>query len=155
MNKNEQLTTYFKSHYKHLVNIARRRVGNYSLPSAEDAVQEAFWRACRYYNSYNHKEEFDKWFKRVLHNCINQIKRDERDQGVSYTDVEEVSIEPKLVVFPKEVESLFKGLSNRDKDIINMYFFLDFKSREISEMTKVSHDVVRDVIRRFRMRVKI
>jgi transposase len=45
-------------------------------------------------------------------------------------------------------------VSNRDQAILNHYFFYGMKSREIHEMLGVSHDVVRDVIRRFRSRLK-
>lgn len=150
-----ELTVYFKENYRHLINIARRRVGNYSLYAAEDAVQEAFARACKYQKSYNRKESFDKWFKGILHNCINQIKRDERNQGVSYEDVDEIAAEPEVTAFTKEISVLMNSLSDRDQNILNLYFFYSYKTREIHEMTNISHDVVRDVIRRFRIKVRV
>lgn len=156
MEKNEHLDEYFRTNYKKLIQFARRRVGNYSLASAEDAVQEAFTRACKYYRTYNRSEVFDAWFKSILSNCVNQIKRDERNMGVVTDDeVEDIGGPPHVIVFSKEVESAFKALTTRDQHIINNYFFYDLKSREISELLNVSHDVVRDVIRRFRVRVRV
>lgn len=156
MNKNETLEKYYKEQYDRLVKLARKRVGNYSLPNAEDAVMEAFSRACKYYRAYDKNSDFDHWFKGILHNCINQIKRDERDKGVVVRDdVENIqTAEVKEVVFTKEVESILHTVSQRDQDILNMYFFYGYKSIEISNTLVVSHDVVRDVIRRFRMKLR-
>jgi RNA polymerase sigma factor (sigma-70 family) len=154
LDKNNVLDTYYRENYDKLIKMARRRVPNYCLYAAEDAVQEAFTRATKYFRTYNRGENFDGWFKGILSNCINQIKKDERDRGVvSYDELPEIASEPRTIVFTKEVESMLKVLSKRDKDIVSMYIFHDFKSREISELLSVSHDVVRDVIRRFRQRV--
>lgn len=156
MKKDKALTKYFKENYNTLVKIARRRVGNYSLELAEEAVQEAFFRACKYYKAYNENESFDNWFRGILYNCINQIKRDERNGGaVNYSDIDDYHhTEMKDIIFSKEIEEALDNSSIRDQKILNMYFFDGWKSREISEFLIVSHDVVRDVIRRFRMKVK-
>lgn len=152
---NTHLDKYYRENYKRLIKIARRRVGNYSLPSAEDAVQEAFARACKYYRTYNSTENFDAWFSRILTNCINQIKKDERDMGVVNREEELVSVETdhKSIIFTKEVERLFAKVTHRDQEILNSYFFHGMKTREISELMQISHDVCRDVIRRFRIKV--
>ena len=155
MTKNDIITSYYKDNYKHLINIARRRVGNYCLASAEDAVQEAFSRACRYFRTYNREESFDKWFKAILYNAINQIKNEERDKGVvNYEDVEEQTVAVKEPIYSQEVNEIIANASERDRHILNMYFFYGFKSREISELLSMSHDVVRDVIRRFRFKLR-
>lgn len=154
--KNQILEAYYRDNYKRLIKNARRRVGNYSLASAEDAVQEAFLRACKYYRTYNSGESFDGWFAGILTNCINQIKRDERDMGVVNRDEEVVSEDtnPVGIVYTKEVERLFAMVKPRDQEILNSYFFHGMKTREISELMNISHDVCRDVIRRFRIKVK-
>lgn len=154
--KEEVIEAYFRSNYKQLIKTARRRVGNYSLQSAEDAVQEAFARAFKYYRTYNSNESFEAWFSGILTNCINQIKRDERDMGVVNRDeeVENIGASNSTIVFTKEVENLFSKVKPRDQEILNCYFFHDLKSREIAELHNISHDVVRDVIRRFRQKVR-
>lgn len=155
MTKNEILNNYFKENNKRLVNIARRRVDHYCLAAAEDAVQEAYVRACKYFRTYDSTESFDNWFKKILYNAINQIKKDEREKGVvNYEEVPEKASETKEVVFTKEVASILGTCTMRDQEILNMYFFYGFKTREVSELLNMSHDVVRDVIRRFRARVK-
>lgn len=156
MTKNAVVEKYFRENYDRLVKLARKRVGNYSLPNAEDAVQEAFSRACLYFRSYDKEKNFDDWFKGILSNCINKIKKDERDKGVVVSnDIEELpTVETRQVIFTKEVESVLNSVSQRDQEILNMYFFYGYKSIEISNLKGVSHDVIRDVIRRFRIKIK-
>lgn len=156
MTRNETIEAYYKENYNRLVKLARKRVGNYSLPNAEDAVMEAFSRACKYFRTYNTGESFDYWFKGILHNCINQIKKDERDKGVVVRDdVEQMPVtETRQVVFTKEVESVMNSMSQRDQEVLNMYFFYGYKSIEIAKLTSVSHDSVRDIIRRFRIKLR-
>lgn len=155
MSRNIVLEAYYRGNYDQLIKSARRRVGNYSLHCAEDAVQEAFLRACRYWRTYDTAEDIDKWFRKILRNCINQIKNESRNNGVVYRDdVEPVSSDNHEIVFTQEIESLMVHASQRDQEILNMRFFLGYKTIEISKVLQISHDVVRDVIRRFKIRVR-
>lgn len=155
MTRNSVLEQYYRENYEQLIKSARRRVGNYSLHCAEDAVQEAFVRACRYWRTYDKNEEIDKWFRKILRNCINHIKNEERNNGVVYKDeVEAVSGDAEQIIYTKEIESILGDVSHRDQEILNMRFFHGYKTIEIAQILKISHDVVRDVIRRFKIRVK-
>jgi len=155
MSKNVIIETYYRENYKRLVKIARSRVGDYSLPLAEEAVQEAFARACKYYRTYDRGVPFDGWFKKILYNAINQLKSQERDGGAVYNEDEAEAHVPQVTVaFTKEVIDLLNQSKERDLEILNMYFFYGFKTREVSEVMNISHDVVRDVIRTFRKKLK-
>jgi len=150
------LDAYFRENYNKLVKMARYRVDGYSLASAEDAVQEAFYRACRYHRTFREGEDLNNWFRGILHNTINTIKEGERNRGVVYRDDLEtrvVEIQDKLEV-PTHVSELLHSASSRDQEILNMRFFFGFKTREIHELLNVSHDVVRDVIRRFKTKLR-
>ena len=154
-NKNKNVEVYYRANYPYLIKIARRRVGNYSLALAEEAVQEAFCRSLKYYATYNPSDSFEHWFKKILYNTINQLKSDEMNGGVTYTEEhEEAQHHPSDVPFSKEIVDLLNKTSPRDLEILNNYFFLGFKSREISELMNISHDVVRDRIRTFRERAR-
>lgn len=154
MNKNAIIEAYYRENYTVLIKIARRRVGDYSLVLAEEAVQEAFLRSLRYFKSYNEADSFDNWFKRILYNCIHNIKRQEQDRGVTMKEEDEESTSQGDTALTKEILDLFGKQKPRNLEILNMYFFYGFKSQEIANLTSVSHDVVRDVIRTFRQRVK-
>jgi len=154
MNKNEIIEAYYRENYNQLVKIARRRVGGYSLWLAEEAVQESFARAMKYFKAYNERDDFDRWFKRILYNRINDIKTQEKDRGVTTNESEEETSNQGDVAFTKEILDLLYKQEPRNLEILNMYFFYGFKSREVAELMTVSHDVVRDVVRTFRKRVK-
>ena len=140
--------------YTNLIKSARKNVGNYSLPNAEDAVQEAFVRACMYFRSYDRNEDLDKWFRKILRNCINRIRNEERNNGVVYRDTDDIYVHEEENDTIEEVEFHYKFVSERDQQILNMRFTHGFKTIEIATMLNMSHDVVRDVIRRFKIRVK-
>lgn len=152
MNKNNIIETYYRNNYDSLIKIARRRVGNYSLSLAEEAVQEAFSRAIKYFSSYRREEQFDKWFKRILNNCINYIKNVERNRGVTFNlnvEIEELEVAKPFEV-PVNILQAISRLSKRDEEIIRMYFFYGFKSREIAEFMGIQHNNVRQIILLFR-----
>lgn len=153
MTKNEFIETYYKERYKDLLKLARKRVGDYNLALAEEALQEAFYRALKYYKAYNKEEEFHNWFCKILTNCINDKKNEERDRGVSShreNDNDYITTIP----FTKAVLDQLQKEKPRNLEILNMYFFYGYKSREVAEFMNMSHDVVRDVIRTFRKRVR-
>lgn len=155
MTKNEIVETYYRENYTALIKIARRRVGNYSLVLAEEAVQEAFARALKYFKTYNHDNLFNDWFKRILYNTINQLKTQEKNGGVTTTENEEGTSNQGDVAFTKEIVDILNKSTPRDLEILNNYFFYGFKTREISELMNISHDVVRDRIRTFREKVRL
>lgn len=152
MDKNEFIETYYRENYKDRIKFARKRVGNYNLALAEEAVQEAFTRALRYFPTYDEKEDFDNWFGKILVNCINDLKRIEGDSGVSREEFSNDYVAE--VAFNKEVVALFEQETPRNKEILNMYFFYGYKSREVAEFIHISHDSVRDIIRTFRKKVR-
>lgn len=155
MTKNEIVETYYRENYTALIKIARRRVGNYSLVLAEEAVQEAFARALKYFKTYNHDNLFNDWFKRILYNTINQLKTQEKNGGATTTENEEETSNQGDVAFTKEIVDILNKSTPRDLEILNNYFFYGFKTREISELMNISHDVVRDRIRTFREKVRL
>lgn len=152
----QTLEKYYRENYNLLVKTARCRVGNYNLALAEDAVQEAFCRAIHYHRTYNKEENFDSWFRTILYNTINRMKGEERDRGIVYRDdLENIPhVVHDKVEIPLSVTELLSRVRGRDREILTMRFFFDFKTREIHELLNVSHDVVRDVIRRFKAKLR-
>lgn len=154
MTKNDLIESYYRGNYPLLIKIARRRVGDYNLYLAEEAVQEAFYRSLKYFRTYNATEDFGIWYKRILINTVNEIKWKERNAGVCDDEEREDLGFSGDVVFTKEILNLLGKQSKRNLDILNMYFFYQYKSREIAEYMNMSHDVVRDVIRTFRKKAR-
>lgn len=153
MTKNEIVEAYYRENYNYLIKIARRRVGNYSLVLAEEAVQEAFTRSLKYFSTFNTGDVFDNWFKRILYNTINHLKTQEMNGGVTMTETQEEWVHQNDLTFSKEIVDLLNKASPRDISILNNYFFYGFKTREVAELMGISHDVVRDRIRTFREKI--
>ncbi len=156
MTKNEFIETYYREKYEERLKFARKRVGDYNLALAEEALQEAFYKALKYFRAYRKEEDFENWFGRILINCINDIKRIERERGMDQKGARYHHDDDYITVIPftKEVIEQLGKENIRNQEILNMYFFYQYKSREIAEFLNISHDVVRDVIRTFRKRVK-
>ena len=154
--RNETVEKYYRENYDTLIKYARRRVGNYSLPVAEDAVQEAFYRALKYFTTYNNEESFDGWFKSTLSNTINHIKGVERDQGLVMTEEKGIVTDARMksVILSKEVIDEINNSSDRDRRVFEAYFFFGLKTREISEVIPVSHSNVRYLISKFREKMQ-
>lgn len=154
MTKNEFIETYYRENYKERLKFARKRVGNYNLALAEEALQEAFYKALKYFSTYNKEDNFDNWFGRILVNCINDVKRIEMERGVYHSINERDSDYITIIPKNRELIDLLNKESPRNQEIIKMYLLDEFKSREVAEFLHINHDVVRDVIRTFRKRVR-
>lgn len=154
MNKNEFIEAYYRENYDERLKFARKRVGDYNLALAEEALQEAFYRALKYFSTYDEREDFENWFGRILVNCINDVKRMERDKGVSH--IEEIHKDDYITTIPhtKQVIDLLSKEKPRNQEILRMYLLYDYKSREVAEFLHINHDVVRDVIRTFRRKAR-
>lgn len=156
MTKNEFIETYYRENSNKLIKFARKRVGNYCLYLAEEAVQEAFFKALKYYRAYDKEGDFDKWFGKILTNCINDIKNNERDRGVNHSkeidDQKDMSIEPRAIT--KELSDLIATQKPQHIEILTMYFLQGFRTKEIAEYLSMSDDRVRYFVSSFRKRVR-
>ena len=151
--RNETVEKFYRKNYDRLIKYARSRVGGYSLPLAEDAVQEAFARALRYYRAFNERNgTFEEWFSGILRNTINYIKSIEQNQGITRTEEQAVVNDKRMkaVILSKEIIDELKHVSDRDRSVFEAYFFYGLKTREISEIMPISHSNVRYLISKFR-----
>ena len=88
--RNELIETAYVSHYDVLFKKAYGRLRNEM--DAEDAVQDAFALALRYYRSYNpEKAGVGAWVSTILTNVITDIQQDVRNKGMSLEFKEELN----------------------------------------------------------------
>lgn len=154
----EIIEKYYRENYEKLVWYAFYRVGNRSIAAAEDAVQEAFTRAVKYYKAYDPSKPFEGWFRRILQNAIHQVKEEEQNRGVVSQEIIKeapIAIKTRSVTLSKEImDELKNNVSERDREILEAYFFYGLKTREIAEIVPVSHSNVRYIISKFRERIQ-
>lgn len=159
MNKNEVVEGHYRQNYKRLVNHVANRVPNKSHALAEEVVQEAYRRALEYYKGYDPTRAFSTWFNRILNNSCNACIQSEGGNLPSLDD-EELDIEPFRIMedlsIPLEivvrVQEEMKAQPPERREVLNMFFNLGMKTREIAECVEFSHTNIRQIIRRFRIR---
>lgn len=158
MTRNQVIEEHYRLNYKRLVKIMRNRVPNKSDALAEEVVQEAYCRALKYYKGFNPEiKPFATWFNRIMNNACNSCQQSEGNNLPSM-DNEDQDLEPfKLmedVSIPLGVVVLIQTTMRQQKpdvfEILNMFFNLGMKTREIAECVDFSHTNIRQIIRRFR-----
>ena len=159
MTRNEVVERHWRDNYKRLVNHVANRVPNKSHALAEEVVQEAYARALRYYEGFDEtRRPFSTWFNRILNNSCAACLQAEAGLPLSYDD--EIEIEPYRLMednsFPFEVvvqiEEAIKAQPEERREVLNMFFNLGMKTREIAECVEFSHGNIRQIISRFRIK---
>jgi RNA polymerase sigma factor (sigma-70 family) len=153
VHKSELINKHYRENYDRLIKKTTYRVPNRSKHLAEECVQEAYARALKYFKTFNPKQDvFEKWFEGVLRNSVNDCRSIEKDRGVS----KELSDEDGADLTPFKKERTMAAVVLRDmkddvnKQVLNMFLVLGFKTKDISEYTGITHTNVRQVIYRFR-----
>jgi RNA polymerase sigma factor (sigma-70 family) len=148
------LEAHFRENRLKLVKRIMFRCG--SLEDAEDIVQEAYFRALKYHNSYS-GDNYDKWFNTVLNNSLRDFKNaqahhqlpefDEEDaDGTSCTHYTEHIL--------KEVYELIRTKSAVQQEVLMLYFKHEYTPVDISRITSYSYSQCHQIIYRFRNELK-
>lgn len=127
-----------------------RRVGVPEL--GEDLVQEAYARVLKYQTTFN-GEDFDKWFRTILNNCLRDYRNEEKGRIPVEFDEEEHDGLPNHD-YPRHVmRDIFKLIftkSEVQQEVLNLYFKQEYSAIEISQITEHSYARVHQIILRFR-----
>ena len=149
----EVITTHYRENKESLVKKLIGRAGG--RPNAEDVVQEAFYRALKYQNSYKDTFEFNPWFNRILNNALRAAKKDVRMRGI----VVEVNEEDLAPIDPSQEHEylLYQVQEEIDKqpparrEIFDLYFFQGYKPNEICEVVEgYTNGNIRIMLHRFK-----
>ncbi len=123
---------------------------------AEDILQEAYYRAMKYYGSCR-EGEFNKWFSMIVQNCFNDYMREE--SGLSYIEDEEglegaidCSIAGDQMI--KEVYALIKGKDEAPRLILTLHVENEYSATDISKITPYTYSQVAYTILKFREEVR-
>lgn len=144
-----------EAHYKKNIN---QTIKNLSYRAgtewaAQDVAHEAYYRAMRYFDSYNPDEEFGKWFSMILNNCLREYKNDEK--GHSQKDYEEVEAFPiHNDQIMRDVNKIISTKSPVQQEVLNYYFKQDYSPTDISRITEYSYANCHKIIQRFREEFK-
>ncbi len=142
-------------HHGPLFGYCRRRLGTEA--EAEDALQETFMRAYKYFDSYDTTRDARKWLFGIAHNVCVEIARtrkrltiteqlpDPADYDSTTTvALERLAHEESLESIRRELESM----PDRARRILELRFFGQLTSREIAEMEGMKETAVRVALHR-------
>lgn len=156
MMMNEVVDKYYRENYENLVKRTKNRLG--STEDAEDAVQNAFVNALKYYESCT--IDFDRWFKVILSNSCKKVERERRAGGLT-RNIDDVleELEP---VIPDHIKDFFRLHMDRlsltkasyNKEIIRLNILFGYEPKEISELLGLARSTVRNSLLAFNKEVK-
>lgn len=150
MNVNTIFETHFQEQRPKIVKRLTFRAG--TPEAAEDIVQEAYYRALRYFNSYN-GQDFNAWFARIVFRCFVEHKNNEKGYSTDdpENDVEEAApctIDYRAVL--GEVFDLINTKSEVQIEVLTYYFKYEYTAIDISRITPYSYAQCHKIISRFR-----
>lgn len=141
---------YYRENYDKLVKQAMKRVPNNSRALAEEAVQEAFYRATKYIKTYDDKKaEFSTWVSSILRNVINQMKMDE--QPATFKDIDELQNELSVDdLGDKQYLPIITSLIDQEsiyiRTILTMFYIHGYRDSEIAEFLGRKKTTIKQII---------
>jgi len=142
-------------HHAPLFGYCRRRLGTDS--EAEDALQETFMRALRYFSSYDPTRDAAKWLFGIAHNVCVEMARSRKKLVISddLPDPADLSnpTEAALERLAQEenlerVRHELHTLPERARRILELRYFGQLNSREIAELEGMKESAVRVTLHR-------
>jgi RNA polymerase sigma factor (sigma-70 family) len=119
--------------------------------AAEDVLQDAYYRALKYFKSYDGRN-FDFWFNRIVRSCMIDYKNAEAGYSPEEADPEEQLVEcpsyPNHVM--REVFELIDTKSVVQMEVLNLYYRCEYSTKDISQITEYSYAQCHKIISRFR-----
>lgn len=153
---NKLLEKFYRENRFRLVKIMSNRAG--SVSNAEDVVQDAFERALKYSNSFQpEKQKLGAWFNTILNNALRDFKVNERRMGMS-VEYDERKDEGDFVLELEEdiLESVKKDIAEKSYPLsraLYLYFFCQYKPRDIVQVLPISNTYVRTGVKEFKQQM--
>jgi len=149
----EALEKYYKNNYERLVKSYTRRCG--TPHDAEDVVQEAFTRALTYIDKYDSREPIANWITRIVYNSFCDWKKEQRSgqYNVTYNDENYDPIDgtqERKILVDKVKQFITDKYDDRTKEAINLFYFCNYKAREIGDLIGMSTQSVTNRLDTFR-----
>lgn len=152
---NEVIEAHYKENYRKLCLIYRFRCNDET--ACEDVVQEAYYRAIKYFDNYDNTKDFNAWFYRIIGNAFNDWRNEER--GVIKEEFEEqheegipCSFYKERVV--KEINSRIDEMKDNQKEVLSLYFRKGYGPTDIAAITPNTRHAVMMMITRFKKELK-
>jgi len=148
---------FIKKQPRIIKQLVARKIDPYD---AEDIVQEAFYRALKYEDSFDpEKARLDQWFGGILNRCQKDFARDQRMGGLTvevedhhiFTDDDFGEDQRAVRAVEDEINSI---RSEQARMICHLYFIKQYSMKEITEVLDVCNKVVNTETYRFKMALR-
>ena len=124
----------------------------------EDALQEAYCRACQYWKSYDFNRDFDKWIFGLVRNASRQILIDEKRHGMSNREESDITgiLQPIKVGNPEKTRQLKEVLVRIDQEpedrayILRLSLIDQFSAAEVAQIVPENENTIWNIVYRFR-----
>lgn len=147
----QQLTEIYEAKYDDLVRIYKGRAGENDV---EDVVQEAFYRALHYKDSFNNTFiSLENWLTSIMNNCLRDMLREKRDGAAMHDSEHDPEIEdrcPSDVELEEQILKDIESKSGNTRQILWLYFVMGHKTEEIHKILGGSYENVRRACTRFK-----
>ena len=151
-----ELEKHYRENRVKLCKVMSKRLSNqYHL--AEEAVQEAYLRAFKYYHTFDPSiKSFNTWFTTILNMCVTKVGQEERNRGMGLEDVEGVigEVDYRLTNHGdtlQAVKTVIDSMRNTvHAEVCNLYFTHELTQEEIHQITGVNKLTVNTILRRFK-----
>ncbi len=146
---------HYQDNYDSLVKRFTRRAG--TMWDAEDVIQEAYYRALKYFSTFQEGMVFQHWFVRILANVLKDHYNSRIDGTVEF---DEDLVEPEYSDYPPhQLRRMFRkeidDVPNKEhKEILRLYYIYGFKFKEISQIVDMGYKGIDTVIHRFKLSLK-
>jgi len=147
----QQLTEIYEAKYDDLVRIYKGRAGENDV---EDVVQEGFYRALHYKDSFNNTFiSLENWLTSIMNNCLRDILREKRDGAAMHDSEHDPEIEdrcPSDVELEEQILKDIESKSGNTRQILWLYFVMGNKSEDIAKVLGNSPLAVYSAVRNFK-----
>ena len=145
---------YFDMVYR----LARKVAGE---DKADDTVQNVFMRYMKHCHEFETEEHVKAWLVRVTYNCANtELKNTwtERTTGMPDNEdrYEEFAVEDKDISGGGDdtVYKAVQSLPEKFRTVIHLYYYEEYSTKEIAEITGQKDSTVRTLLARGRQRLE-
>lgn len=146
-----KIEKHYREYAKTTISKFTRSMGKHD---AEDVVQEAYCRACKYWRSYKTDMDFNAWLGTILTNCIRDNKQENARKGTLQEDLAPL-IEPQRFdmtdhLFMNEVKKVISKQPIELRYVLNLYLFDGYTGKEIAQVTSFTPEAIRKMVSRFK-----
>ena len=144
-------------HYDRCARIAVRILGN--REDAEEAIQDAFFRAYRALHAYEDRERFSAWLTRILVNQCRTIRASATRREAVFSDMvlheDVIGTEDEPAALWPELEHLLARLPADQREAIVLRYADDLTYEEMSRITGAGESALKMRVQRAFARLRV